>query len=60
MIKSILEQDGGLILLSDKETCGIQHLRLHQLNGNSTTIGNRTKVGILGDPHPGLYSSDLF
>ena len=45
-------QTGGLILRSHRETFGIQHLRLHQLNGNSTTIGSRTKVGILGDPHP--------
>ena len=59
IIKSILEQDGGLFLRSHRETCGIQHLRLHQLNGNSTTIGSRTKVGILGDPHPGLNSSDF-
>ena len=28
--------------------------------GNSTTIGSRTKVGILGDPHPGLNSSEFF
>ena len=41
------KQDGGPILRSHRETCGIQHLRLHQLNGNSTTIGSRTKVGIL-------------
>ena len=38
IIRSIFEQDGGLILRSHRETCGIQHLRLHQLNGNSTTI----------------------
>ena len=60
IIKSILEQDGGLILRSHRETCGIQHLRLHQLNGNSTTIGSRTKVGFLGDPHPGLNNIDIF
>ena len=60
IIKSILEQDGGLThggltLRSHKETCGIQHL--HQHKGNSTTIGSRTKVGILGDLQPGLKSS---
>ena len=55
-----VEQDGGLILWSQRETCGIQHLRLHQLSGNSTTIGSRTKVGILGDPHPGLNSRVFF
>ena len=60
IIKSILKQDGCLILRSHRETCGIQHLRLHQLDGNSTTIGSRTKVGILGDPQPGLNSSDFF
>ena len=38
---------------------GIQHLRLHQLSENSTTIGSRPKVGILGDPHLGLNSSDF-
>ena len=59
IIKSILEQDGGLILRSHRETCGIRHLRLHQINGNCVTIGSRTKVGILGDPHPGLNSSDF-
>ena len=48
-----------LTLRSHRESCGIQHLRLHQLNGNST-IGSRIKVGILGDPHPGLNSSDFF
>ena len=42
------------------ETCNIQHIRLHQIIGNSTTIGSRTKVGILGDPHPELNSSDFF
>ena len=45
----------GLILRSHRETCGIQHLRPRQLSGNSTTIGSRTKVGILGD----LNSSDF-
>ena len=55
IIKLILKQDGGLTLRSHVETCGIQHLRLRQLSGNSTTIG--AKVGILGDPHPGLNSS---
>ena len=58
--KSILDQDGGLILRSHRETCGIQHLRLHQLDGKSTTIGRRTKVEILGGPHPGLNSGDFF
>ena len=47
-----------LTLRSQKETCGIQHLRPRQLNGNSTTIG--AKVGILGDSHPGLNSSEFF
>ena len=42
------------------ETCGIQHLRLYQLNGNSNTTGSRIKVGIVGDPHPGLNSSFFF
>ena len=70
------QQDGGPILRSHRETCrgiqhvrprqtqlkpcGIQHLRLHQINGNITTIGGRTKVGILGDPLPELNSSDFF
>ena len=53
IIKSILEQDGSLILRSHKETCDTQHLRPRQPSWNSTTIGSRTKVGILGDPHPG-------
>ena len=61
IIKSMPKQDGGPILRSHRETCrGIQHIRPRQLSGNSTTIGNRTKVGILGDPHPGLNSSDFF
>ena len=59
IIKSILKQDGGLIFRSHRETSGIQHLRLRQLIGNSTTIGSRTKVGILGDPHLGLNNSDF-
>ena len=54
-------QTRGPILRSRRETCrGIQHIRPRQLSGNSTTIGNRTEVGILGDPHPGLNSSDFF
>ena len=59
IIKSILEQTGGLVLRSHRETCGIQHLRLHQLNEKITRIGSRTKVGIVGDPHPKLISSDF-
>ena len=58
IIKWILEQNGGLRLRSHRETCGIQHLRPRQLSGNSTTIG--AKVGILGDSHPGLNSSEFF
>ena len=54
----VFDPDGGLTLRSHRETCGIQHLRLRQLSGNSTTIG--AKVGILGDPHPGLKGSDFF
>ena len=50
IIKLILKQDGGLALRSHRETCGIQHLRLRQLSGNSTPIG--AKGGIVGDPHP--------
>ena len=57
IIKLILKQDGGLALRSHRETCGIQQLRPRQLSGNSTTIG--AKVGILGDPHPGLNSSEF-
>ena len=53
IIKSILEKDGSLILQRYGETCGIEHLRLH-LTGSSTMIGSQTKVGILGDPHPGV------
>ena len=45
---------------SQGNLCGIQHFPLYQTNGNSTTIGSRTKVGILGDPHPGLNSSGFF
>ena len=55
IIKLILKQDGDLTLRSHGETCGIQHLSPRQLSGNSTTTG--AKVGILGDPHPGLNSS---
>ena len=58
IIKLILKQDGGLALRSHRETCGIQHLRLRQLSGNSTPIG--AKGGIVGDPHPGLNSSVFF
>ena len=60
IIKSILEQDGFLIFRRHRKNCCIQHLSLHQLNGNSTTNGNRTKVGILRDPLPGLNCSDFF
>ena len=48
VIKLILEHYGGLS--RSQEICGIQHLHLHQVNGNSTMKGSRTKVGILGDP----------
>ena len=49
---------GEPILRSHGETLrGIQHIRHCQLSGSSTTTGSRTKVGILGDPHPGLNSS---
>ena len=59
-IKSMPKQDGRPVLRSHRETCrGIQHIRPRQLSENSTTIGNRTKVGILGDLHPGLNSSDF-
>ena len=30
-----------------------------ELSGSCTTIGSRTKVGILGGPHPGLNSCDF-
>ena len=60
IIKSTPKQDGDPTLRSHGKTCrGIQHIRHRQLSGSSTTIGSRTKVGILGDPHPGLNSSDL-
>ena len=60
IIKSMPKQDGGPILRIHRETCrGIQHNRPPQLSGNSTTIGSRRKVGMLGDPHPGLNSSDF-
>ena len=60
IIKSMPKHDGGPILQqSHMETChGIQHSRPRQLSESSTTIGSRTKVGILGD-HPGLNSSDF-
>ena len=57
-IKSTPKQDGEPILRSHGETCrGIQHIRPRQINGRM--IGSRTKVGILGDPHPGLNRSDF-
>ena len=60
MIKSMPKQDGGPILRSHRETCrGIHHIRPRQLSGSSTMIGSQTKVGILGDPHPGLNNSDF-
>ena len=43
-----LEQDGVFTLHPD------QHLRLRQHTGSSTTIGSQIKVGIPGEPHPGL------
>ena len=58
IIKSILEQDGGLTLRGHGETHGNQHLRPRQLSGNSTTIG--AKVGILSEPHLGQNSSVFF
>ena len=48
--KLILEQDGDFTFHPD------QQLRLRHRIGSSTTIGNRIKVGILGEPHPGLNS----
>ena len=61
IIKSMTKQDGGPIFRSHRETGReIQHIRPRQLSGNSTTIGSRAKVGILGDLHPGLNSSDFF
>ena len=60
-MKSMPKQDGEPILRSHGETCrGIQHIRPRQISGSNTMIGSRTKVGILGDPHPGLNSSDFF
>ena len=41
------------------KSVGIQHIRPRQISGSSTTIGSRTKVGILGDPHHGLNFSDF-
>ena len=55
-IQLILEQDGDFILVIHRETCRVQHLRLHQLIGSSMTIRSRMKVGILGEPHRGLNS----
>ena len=55
----LVAESNTFVLVNSVETCGIQHLRLHQINGKSTTIGSRTKVGILGDPHPELNSSDF-
>ena len=52
---------GEPILRSHGETCrGIQHIRPRQISGSNTMIGSRTKVGILGDAHPGLNSSGFF
>ena len=45
-----LVQDGGSTLPPD------QHLRLRHRTGSNMTIGIRIKVGILGEPHPGLNS----
>ena len=60
IIESMPKQDGGLIVQSRRETCrGIQQIRPRQRSGNSTTMGSRTKVGILGDPHLGQKSSDF-
>ena len=60
IIKSMPKQDGEPILRSHAETCrGIQHIRPRQISGSNTMIGSRTKVGSLGDPHPGLNSSDF-
>ena len=60
IIKSMPKQDGEPILRSHGETCrGIQHIRPRQISGSNTMIGSRTKVGILGDPHPGLNSGDF-
>ena len=54
------KQDGGPILRSHGETCrGIQHIRHLQISGSNTTIGSRTKVGILGDSNLGLNKSDF-
>ena len=45
---------------SHRETCRVQHLRLRQHTGNTMTIGSRIKVGIPGEPHPGLNSKLKF
>ena len=50
----VLELDGKFTLQPDKQ------LRLRQRTGSSTTIGSRTKVGILGDPQHGLHSNFFF
>ena len=61
IIKSMPKRDGEPILRSHGETRrGIHLIRHRQLSGSNTTIGSRTKVGILGDPHPGLNGSDIF
>ena len=55
---SMPKQDGGLALRNHRATCRrIQHICPRQLSGNSTTIGSRRKVGLIGDPHPGLNNS---
>ena len=57
IVKSMPKQYGGPIRQRHRATCrGIQHIRPRQFSGSSTMIGSPTKVGILGDPHPGLNS----
>ena len=57
--KSIRKQDGGLVFRSHRG-----NLR-HPTSSSSSTQweqhddGSRTKVGILGDPHPGLNNSNF-
>ena len=46
----IPEQDGKFTLQPDRQ------LGLHQRTGSSTTIGSQIRVGILGEPRPGLNS----
>ena len=58
VFESILKEDGGPFLQCPRETCRVQRLRLRPHNGSITTVGRRG--GILGKPHPGLYSSDFF